>query len=293
MTARARNAGPSWGFTFISRFDQIAPRPITDFLVKMGSLVAMIAMPAERRFSKRFLSEVMGRDVGWRDSWRHFNAFAGFLTERFRVANGVTPQFSPSDDSNDRMESLASRSQQALYGTFHFGMSDLMGFWLSEFDLSIRMIRYQVENSDDVEWLDSRFGDKVGFIWVNKPEEMLFSLKDAVADGHSVAMKCDRVAHASKTEVFKFLGKRRRFPFTIYHLAVLFDLPVVFAFGIQNEKEVIEVHSSRVYYPEGETRADKLERARAHFAETLSLLETLVNAQPYQWFNFVDGLPEV
>lgn len=292
MTSRTRNAGPSWGYAFMSRFDQVVPRPITSCFVWLGSLVAMATMPAERKFSKTFLAEVVGKAVTWRDTWRHFNAFAGFLTERFRVANGATPVFCPSDASQDRIETLAEKSQQALYGTFHFGMSDLMGFWLSKFNLSIRMIRFQVGNSDDVEWLDKRFGDKVGFIWVNKPEEMLFTLKDAIADGHSIAMKCDRIEHSSKTEVFEFLGKPRRFPFTIYHLSMLFDLPVVFAFGLQNSEGIIEVHSSKVFHPWGETRKAKLEAARIHFAETLKLLEGLVRDHPYQWFNFVDGLPE-
>lgn len=271
--------------------DRAVPPPIMRGLLWIGSGVALLCMSEQRRFSKRFLTEALGRRATWRDSWKHFNAFTAFLMERFRVARGRQPKFLASEESDDRIEALAKDGRQALYGTFHFGQSDIMGFWLSKFDLSIRMVRQQVGNSADLEWLDKRFGKKVGFLWVNEPADMLFALKAAVDEGHSIAMKCDRVQHSSKLEVFEFLGKRRWFPFTIYHLAFLFDLPIVFAFGVLNRDHDIEVHSSKCFWPDPSDKRATLAMGREHFAETLRLLEDLVRTYPYQWFNFLDATP--
>ena len=291
MSEQPRNPGPSWGYAFMNRVDRALPRPLMGLLVDLGSLVGMLAMKEQRRHSRAYLETALGRRPTWRDSWRHFAAFGRFLLDRFRAASGEEPVFEASDASQDRVEQLANAGEQALYGSFHFGQSDMMGFWLSRFPLSVRMVRFQVGNSADIEWLDRRFGGKVGFIWVNEPENMLFALKEAVAEGHSIAIKCDRTEHSSKTETFAFLGQRRRFPFTIYHLSILFGLPVVFAFGVKRADGVIEVHSSSVYRPEAGNKRANLAAAKEHFAGTLVLLESLLTRYPYQWFNFMDALP--
>lgn len=289
--AGRRNPGPTWGYAFLRRLDRISPRPLTRALLGFGTFFAWAWMGKQRRQSQAFLTDALGREPTWREGWRHFFAFAEFLMERFRVASGRDPTFLQSDESEDRVEALARGEEQALYGTFHFGMSDLMGFWLTRFGVSVRMVRHQVGNSDDLARLEARFGGGVGFIWVNDPSDLLFALKGALEDGYSVAMECDRVQHSSKRERFRFLGRERWFPFTIYHLSALFGLPVVFAFGVPAEEGKIEVHSSRVFRPEGESKAATLAAAKAHFRETLELLESLVERNPYLWFNFEEGLP--
>ncbi len=291
MTEAARNPGPSWGYAFINGVDRLLPRPVVNALVAAGSVVALCAMRPQRRCSRAFLAEALRRPPTWRDSCRHFRAFARFLMDRFRAANGEEPTFRDAGAAGERVESLARSQTQSLFGTFHFGQSDLMGFWLSKFGLPLRMVRFQVENSADIDWLERRFGDRVGFIWVNAPENMLFALKSAIDAGASIALKCDRAQHSSKLEAFEFLGRRRLFPFTIYHLSALFGLPVVFAFGVRRSDDVIDVHSSSVYRPEAATKAENLAEARRHFQETLWLLESLLATHPYQWFNFQETLP--
>jgi predicted LPLAT superfamily acyltransferase len=288
-----RNPGPTWGYAFIFFVSRILPWWLMRFVLKLSSLVSLCLMREQRRHSRRFLRDAMAREPTLMDSWRHFSSFAEFLVRRFDVARGSEPIFESDDGSKDCLKKMTDDKEQALHGTFHFGNSDLMGFWLSYFDLSIRMVRYQVGNSSDLKWLEERFGDKVGFLWVNQPEDLLFALKEAVEDGHSIAMKCDRIEHSSKLESFHFLGAIRWFPFTIYHLSILFDLPVVFSFGIPSGRHGTRVYSSTAYRPAGESKGEKLERARSHFQETLKMLENLVREHPYQWFNFLDAIPVV
>ncbi len=286
-----RNPGPTWGYALIYLVSRILPWPVMRFVLRVSSLVAMALMTKERRSSRAFLTHALGRPSTWRDSWRHFAEFSEFLVRRFDAAGGSQPEFHSDDGSKERLAGLTKAKEQALHGTFHFGNSDLMGFWLSHFDLSIRMVRYQVGNSNDLKWLEKRFGDKVGFLWVNDPSNLLFALKGAVEEGHSIAMKCDRVEHSSKLEVFEFLGDRRWFPFTIYHLSILFEVPVMFSFGLPVGRHGTQVYTSTVFRPGTGTKAEKLAAARIHFRETIMLLERLVRENPYQWFNFLDAVP--
>ncbi|WP_309023497.1 hypothetical protein [Pelagicoccus sp. SDUM812002] len=286
-----RNPGPTWGYALIYFVSRILPWPLMRFVLRISSLVAMGLMGKERRSSREFLTHALGRPSTFWDSWRHFSEFSEFLVRRFDAAGGSAPEFYSDDGSKERLAELTDSGMQALHGTFHFGNSDLMGFWLSDFDISIRMVRYQVGNSNDLKWLEKRFGDKVGFLWVNDPSNLLFALKAAVEEGHSIAMKCDRVEHSSKLEVFEFLGDSRWFPFTIYHLSILFEVPVMFSFGLPKGRHGTQVYTSEVFRPVGNTKREKLAAARIHFKETLGLLERLVKENPYQWFNFLDAVP--
>jgi predicted LPLAT superfamily acyltransferase len=135
--------------------------------------------------------------------------------------------------------------------------------------------------------LGARFSDWVTFIWVNEPENLLFALKDAIAAGGSVALNCDRLEFSSKNEAFEFLGARRLFPFTIYHLALIFRLPVVLCVGLPSRAGLSVVHSSPLFRPDAETdKAANLSLARAHFQDFLTRLEGFLRDDPLLWFNF-------
>lgn len=288
-----RNPGPSWGYSLIFIVSRILPWPVMRFVLRMSSLVSMALMKEQRRHSRVYLRDALGREPGWVDCWKHFSAFAEFLVRRFDAASGSVSVFESVDDAEGRLRAMVSDKEQVLFGGFHFGNSDLLGFWLSEFGLSVRMLRYQVGNSNDVKWLEKRYGDSVGFLWVNEPQNFIFTLKNAVEEGHSIAMKCDRIEYSSKLEVFDFLGAKRWFPFTIYHLSVLFDLPVVLSIGLPLDRYGTRVYSSETYRPVGKNKKEKLERARIHFQDTLSVLEEWVREHPYEWFNFQDTVPRV
>jgi predicted LPLAT superfamily acyltransferase len=175
----------------------------------------------------------------------------------------------------------------ALLGSFHIGHSDLIGFMLGDFGRRVAMIRQRVGNSGDTLGLVRHAGAWVTMIWVNDADNLLFALKDAVGSGSSVAMKCDRIGFSSKLEPFDFLGKRRLFPFTIYHLALIFRLPVVLCLGTSGGRDESLVHGSPVFEPDDGTRESNFQRARVHFQEFLLVIESLLRKDPFVWFNFI------
>jgi predicted LPLAT superfamily acyltransferase len=151
----------------------------------------------------------------------------------------------------------------------------------------VHLVRLRVGNSHDTEALARRFGALVNFVWVNEPGELLFALKDAGASGDTLALQCDRHDHSARSETFDFLGGRRVFPFTIYHLALIFGRPVLLSFGVPDGPGRSVVHASPAFTPVGgEARAAALARARAHFQAFLVNVEAYLRANPSQWLNF-------
>lgn len=290
---RQRNRGPTWGFRFLMGAQRL-PRWLIRPLFMLGTWVALAAMPVQRRHSRDFLTLMYGRPAGWLDAWRHFFDYFDFLLLRLRVAGGGQSPCALTPESAVDFDALTASGEPALFGTFHFGHSDLLGFLLTSRQRRVAMIRLRVDNSEDTDMLERQFGGAVSFIWVNEPDNLLFAVKSALERGESLAMQCDRFQYSAKTEPFLFLGARRVFPFTIYHLAVLFGRPVIFCFGLPEGREGTRVAATPVFRPDpAVSRDENLTRARGHFQAVLTQLETLVRQHPLLWFNFEALNPEV
>ncbi len=289
-TQLLRNPGPAWGFAFMQGMERVVPWPVFRIFLGLGVAVAVGCMPAQRRCSRDFLAVVLGRPPGFRDIWRHFYAYAKFLVLKLRVARGVAHRGAIDPAHAGDFAAFMRTEQPAFFGTFHFGQSDLLGYLLGHvYRRPVFMVRLQMGNASDTKQLGRLFGEWIRFIWVSKPENMLFALKDAVDSGGSLAMQCDRLEFAAKTADFDFLGARRTFPFTIYHLALLFDRPVLFCFGLPGAtRDETVVHASTTFLPDRTLgREANLQRARAHFQAVLVHLETLVRQSPQLWLNFL------
>jgi predicted LPLAT superfamily acyltransferase len=204
---------------------------------------------------------------------------------RLRVAEGREHRCRLLPGCDDFMALMAS-GRPALLGTFHFGNSDLLGFFLRRFQREIYMIRLRVGNSADTDHLAARFAPWVKFIWVNESENLLFALKQAAQSGASIALKCDRPEHSAKLEAFDFLGAKRLFPVTIYHLALLFRQPVVFCVSAPGATDESLLYASSVFEPDDGAKSANLMRAHAHFQTFLAQVEALLRTNPSLWFNF-------
>lgn len=285
-----RNPGPSWGFGFLLWAERWWPRWFFRPMLMIGTWGGFAFMPAQRTHSRAYLSVVFGRPARMIEMWRHFFAFAEFLMLKLRVGRGQ-PIISTLDSANENeFEKLVTSDQPALFGTFHFGSSDLLGYLLGERGRRVSIIRLRVGNSDDTRLLGQRFGENVSFLWINDPANLLFDLKSSIESGASLALKCDRLEFSAKTESFHFLGAKRLFPFTIYYLAILFVRPVVFctAVPVNGTEDKITVFSSTVFTPnETKGRDFNLQAAKVHFQAVLIDLERLIRLHPYLWFNFL------
>jgi predicted LPLAT superfamily acyltransferase len=293
-TTLLRNLGPGWGAGFLLWARQRWPRWFFRPLLKAGTWVGLAVLPVQRAHSRRYLTTVFGRPARLVEIWRHFFALTDNLTLMLRAGRGAPVRCRMDPENAAAFDALVKSPQPALFGTFHFGSSDLLGYLLSERGRRVSILRLRVGNSTDTHLLGQRFAGRVSFLWVNDRAGLIFGLKAAIEAGDSVALKCDRPEFSAKTEPFQFLGARRMFPFTIYHLALLFDRPVVFCTAVAEEgRDELRVFASPVFRPDPAAgRAANTRAARRHFQAVLTQLEGLVRRHPYLWFNFLPLNPE-
>jgi predicted LPLAT superfamily acyltransferase len=265
----------------------VLPELIFRPLRGVGTAIAMAAMPEQRRHSREYLTIALRRPPTLLDVWRHFFAFEEALMVKLRVING-RPHRTVYGPGSEDFRTWLEGGGPVLLGTFHVGVSDLLGCQIGGYESQqVYLVRQRVGNSHDTDKLAERFGGRLHFLWVNEPGEMIFALKEAAATPAAIALQCDRVEFAARTEEFEFLGVRRRFPVTIYHLALIFGRPVLLSVGLPDGPARAVLHASPRFDPRpGEPRSEALQRARAHFQAFLRQLEQLLFQQPYLWFNF-------
>lgn len=282
------NLGPSLGYHAIAILEHWLPRPVFRFLLHIGVWIGLACKPESRRASRDYLTAVRGHPPTRRDLHRHFLAFMDNLIRTLQASRGIFPNFEFALDAEAKaFVDLCNSDRPALFGTFHVGAYDMMGCMLRQHGRRIHMIRQQVPNSHEIKIILRAFDNQIDFIWINDPCEFVIRLKETLQGGGTVGLQCDRLNSAAKRANFRFLGKQRPFPVTIYHLAFLFRCPVVFAFaGERGSDGVIEAYTSPVFEP-GADRDETLERGLRHFQDVLSVLEGRLRRCPTLWFNFL------
>lgn len=279
-----RNPGPLWGYDLLWFFDRVLPKSVLSAVLGAGCGIAVVILKRQRRDSRAYLTAMFGRPARLREIWRHFLTYVEMMMVRIRAAERGVHE-AELQNNGDAFHQLMNSRRPALLGTCHFGNSDLLGFLLAKFRHPVHMIRLRVGNSRDTHRLADRFGQWVRYLWVNQSENLLFALKEAAQSGGSLVMMCDRIEYSSKVETFQFLGAQRQMPFTIYHLALMFRMPVALCLSVPGRNGNSEIHVSTVFEPEGVTKEANLARARAHFQAFLSQLDALLTINPYLWFN--------
>ncbi len=291
-----RNPGPSWGYNFLLWAERWWPRWFFRPLLMAGTWVGLGFMPAQRAHSRAYLAVVLGRAPRLIEVWRHFFAFAESLMLMLRAGRGAPVRCVLAPAHAAEFEALLASGRPALFGSFHFGGSDLLGYLLSERGRRVSILRQRVGNSTDTRLLGERYGRLVTFLWVNDPANLLFDLKAALEAGDSLALKCDRLETSTRTARARFLGADRLFPFTIYALALLFDRPVAFCTAVPDPvagADVLIVHASPVFTPDPAAGSEaNTAAAHRHFQAVLTQLEGLVRQHPCLWFNFLPLNPE-
>jgi predicted LPLAT superfamily acyltransferase len=289
-----RNPGPESGYAWIGWSLQHLPAWFNQLGLRLGAAVALVTMPRQRKWSGEYLRLALGREPGWRDVWRHFHAFSRYLLLRLAIANGHEPRVRFAAGHGDELRAWLATGRPALYGTMHLGNSDLVGFFLGRIGGRVHMIRKQVGNSEDTDRLARRYASHVTFIWINDWSRLILAMNDALRAGCSLAMQCDRPEYSSKLEAFEFFGQERRFPFTIYHLAIMHERPVVLSYAIPDHDDPAGtvVFMLPIFHPRPEAgREANFAAARVHFQGFLATVEAQLRRTPYLWFNFTSMNP--
>ena len=123
--------------------------------------------------------------------------------------------------------------------------------------------------------------------------DTVIMLQERLEKGEVVVVAGDRVgAHSDRVLEIDFLGRRAEFPYGVFVLVSLLDVPTYFVngirigeFSLRTEYEMF-VRKNRVEFSGGrKIRNEKIRQTAENYARNL---ENLCSRHPYQWYNFYD-----
>ena len=123
--------------------------------------------------------------------------------------------------------------------------------------------------------------------------ETIFLLQERLEQGEVVVIAGDRVsANSNRTIPVSFLGKKAPFPYGVFLLLSLLNVPSYFVFGLR-QKDISLASQYDMFVRKNPvsfdcTRKEREERI-VHAAECYAKeLEAHCRIHPYQWYNFFD-----
>ena len=123
--------------------------------------------------------------------------------------------------------------------------------------------------------------------------DTIFLLQEKLEKGELVVIAGDRIsAHTDRFIELDFLGEKARFPYGVFLLIALLNVPTYFVNGLRhrdlslNPAYDMYVKKSPIQYDCGrKEREERIWQTAQNYAENL---EELARKHPYQWYNFFD-----
>ena len=253
-----------------------------------------------RRSSLEYLQHLqsskgaLGHEPGWRDTLRHFLAFADTILDKLLAMSGAIEKNALRVEGEAGLLALSAQGRGAVIVTGHIGCMELCRV-SAERHRGIRLnVLVHTQHAERFNRLLQRLhpDSEVRLIQVtdvNPATAML--LADKVAQGEFVAIAGDRVpVRQSMTVPAHFLGEQAQWPVGPYVLAALLKCPL-YAMGCVREADasgrdgyVLRVHclAEQVVLP----RRARQEAMVAHAQQFADWLEVLLARSPLAWFNF-------
>jgi predicted LPLAT superfamily acyltransferase len=213
------------------------------------------------------------------------------LTLVDRAASGILRQISitASQDDEQALKTLLGEGRGLILLSGHFGCWQTSSVGLNGIETPVHVLMHRAPDDIDRQHFEHagtdapfRIIDPYGYLGGSL--EML----DALGKGHILGLMGDRTFGSDRNTVkVPFLGGTVRLPFSAYRLASVTGAPILVFFSSRIGPGQARHHVARIIrVPQGLGRSgDKYIPYAQQFA---TALEEMVNATPYQFFNFYD-----
>lgn len=219
--------------------------------------------------------------------FQHYYRFGQVIIDKVATSSGLESKYTFEFDGVDEMESVLKSDKGAIMIGAHFGNWEVSRVFMKEFGKKINVVMLDAEYEKIKEKLEDVMGQRTfGVIPVSKDNiDHIFAINTALNSGEFVCFQGDRYLNDERVENVNFLGEKADFPVGPYQLGAKMGVDVFFFFVVRQNgmKYRISAVKATKYL-----EADRKGRQSALLGEYLEVLESQVNNNPEQWFNFYD-----
>ncbi len=298
--AQRRERGSLLALRFMAFVAVTLGRPVARLLLAPISLYYLLAVPAARRHSARYLARALGRPPRWADQYRHVHSFASVVLDRVYLVRGQHQSLDLQVRGDEGCsETIAAQKGGFLIGA-HLGSFEALHAAGKSFpSMQVTMVMYPDNASKIHSVLQAVAPEfKLAVIGIGNPGSTL-AIREALQQGRLVGLLGDRQAPGGGGAAQSARGKTLRIPFLgvpapfsdgPLRLALLLRQRVIFMAGLYLGGGRYDVRFETLA-DFRDTPADAASREQLmHDAlrRYVSRLEALCREAPYNWFNFYD-----
>lgn len=283
--------GGRFALWLIRTFAQYCGRSLARVLLLPITLYFLIRRVPERRASMAFLSRVLGRPAGWRDTARHIHAFASTILDRVFLLGGQFRGFDIDVQGLDGLHAHLDMGRGVLLLGSHLGSFEVLRVLsLRRPDVTVRVV-LDVKHNPAITSLLAELNPAVAATVIDAGQDgmsIVMQIKDALEQGALVTLLADRAAPNEPHLRLPFLGEPAPFPRAPWQIAATLGVPISLCFGLYLGKNryrlVFERFSDGVHL----ARKDRDAGLKDLMTRYAAFLETMARTYPYNWFNFYD-----
>ncbi len=298
--AERRERGSLLALRFMAFVAVTLGRPVARLLLPPICMYFLLAVPAARRHSARYLGRALGRPARWGDLYRHVHSFASVVLDRVYLVRGQQQSLDLQVHGDEGCaQTIAERQGGFLIGA-HFGSFEALHAAGKSFPgMQVTMVMYP-DNANKIHSVLQAVAPefKLAIIGIGNPGSTL-AIRGALQQGRLVGLLGDRqppggagaaASARGKNLVIPFLGVPAAFSDGPLRLALLLRQRVIFMAGVYLGGRRYDVRFETLA-DFRHTPADTAAReALMHDAlrRYVARLEALCREAPYNWFNFYD-----
>jgi predicted LPLAT superfamily acyltransferase len=290
-----RERSSAWTLRVMSWIAVHCGRTVSRIVLHPISAYFLLAAPAARRASARFLARVHGRPARWRELYAHIFCFAATILDRVYFLRRQTDWLRLQVNGHDIIDEVRDAGRGAFLIGAHVGSFEaLRAAGDGRPAVRIAMVMYP-DNAQKINAALAAIAPDVvpDIIALGRPDSMLH-IRDRLAGGALVGILADRTLHAESSRGqpvrLRFLGDEVEFSDGPFRLADLLRQRMVFMVGLYLGGPCYELrfHELADFRQPPANAAEREARIRAAVTAYVRHLESLCREQPLNWFNFHD-----
>ncbi|MGH1358502.1 MAG: acyl-CoA synthetase [Burkholderiaceae bacterium] len=282
--------GSEWLMYLMLRVTNWVGRPSARLLLWPIAAFFWLRTPVARADSARYLARILGRPVGWRDTYRHYRTFAATILDRVFFLSGREDEFDIQIVGEEHLlKSLQGKTGVILVGAHMGSVESLRAIGPRQAGRRVTMAMFE-KNAQQIgrflRAIDPSLQDDI--VALDRPGAIMV-LHERLMRGDMVGLLADRSFGPETTIPVPFLGTEAPFPSGSFRMASVMRCPVVMMAGLYLGGNRYQLHFVPVAdfsnVGRGPERQVAVTAAVQAFAVTL---ERFCRLAPYNWFNFYD-----
>jgi len=237
----------------------------------------------------RYFRNIWGKSA-WRAFWNTFAnhfIFAQIVVDKFAAIAGKINNFTIEVDGYDHIKELFEKKKGFIIASSHIGNFELGGYVFQQNRGELYALAYGGESEEYRKKREAALKRaNLNLISIQEDLSHLFQLKQALEQGNTVIIQCDRIYGSNKNLKIKFMGHDAWFPSGPFRLATQFDVPVIVLFIMK--ENLTKYKAFIIPLSKYEKEKNNIKQTEIYTESFAKSCEKILNKYPRQWFNFFE-----